>query len=148
MLAPSPFEMTLQFPKMIVRENAQDGATQHCSVDERSVTEFVQHDDVILRDQGRDCAERSGISAAETQRSFGPFPFRQRLFQTKMRRLRTANQPRSADANAKFFDRGDCCLSQSRIVCQTEIIVRGNADAPTARSFDFGALCGWVVAKM
>src|SRR5439155_22617177 len=101
MLAPGPYQMTLQLPKMIVRENAQDGATQLCSVDERSVTEFVQHGDVILRDQGRDCAQRRGVSAAETQSSLGPFPFRPRLFQTNMRRLRPANEPRSGGTNAK-----------------------------------------------
>jgi hypothetical protein len=52
-----------------------------------------------------------------------------------MRRLRPADQPRSASASAKFIDRGHCRFTQARIICQTETIVRGKVYEASAVNF-------------
>ena len=84
MFAPSPLKMTLQFCQVIVRKDAQDRTAQSCAIDQRGVTEFVEQNDIIFGDQGRNCSKRRGISAAETKRGFGPFPLRQCAFQAQM----------------------------------------------------------------
>ena len=111
MFAPSPFKVALQFAHMIVWKDAQHRAAQSCAIDERSVAEFVEHDDVILVGQCRDCAERCSISATETERGFGLLPFRQRLLEAQMRGQVPTDQPRRAGADAKFVDCGSRCLA-------------------------------------
>jgi hypothetical protein len=59
-----------------VGKDTQNRAAQLCPVDQRGVAEFVEQDQVVFGDQGRNRSERSGVSVAETKRGFGPFPFR------------------------------------------------------------------------
>ena len=76
MFAPSPFKKTLQFAKLIVWKDTQNRAAQPCAIDQRGVTEFVEQNDVIFGDQGRNRSEGCGIAAAETKRCFSCLPFR------------------------------------------------------------------------
>src|SRR5437667_4209011 len=133
---------------MIVWKYAQNCAAQFCAIDEGGVTEFVEQDDVIFADYGRDRAERSGVSATETKRGFCSFPFGQHIFQTHMWRLCPADQPRGPSANPEFAERSDRCLAQSRIVGETEIIVRRKIDEPPPGDFDFRPLRAADFAKM
>ena len=57
--------------KLIVWKDTQNRAAQPCAIDQRGVTEFVEQNDVIFGDQGRNRSERRGIAAAETKRGFG-----------------------------------------------------------------------------
>jgi hypothetical protein len=100
--------VTLQFAEIAVWKNAQEGAAQLRAIDERSVAELVEQDNVISGDQCRNCAQGCGVSATEAKRSFSPFPFSQRVFQTQMWRLRPADQARSARADAEFLNRSIC----------------------------------------
>ena len=108
---PRPLKMSLQFSQVIVWKDAQDRGAQLCTVDQRRMAEFVEQDNITFRNQRRNSTERRGVSAAETKRSVGAFPFRERAFQTQMWRLRTADQPRSACANAEFVDGVDCRIA-------------------------------------
>src|SRR5206468_11843651 len=146
--APRTLEMTLQFAYIIVRKDTQDGATQLCAIDQLGMAALVEHDNVILRGQRGDCAQRCSVTAAEAERSLSRFPLCQHVFQANMRRLRTANQPRSTCADTEFVDGRDCRFSQSRIVCETEIIVRRKVYEPSARDFYLRPLRTRDFAKM
>ena len=112
------------------------------------MAEFVEQDDVIFAHYGRDRADRGCVSAAETKRGFCSFPFGQHIFQTHMWRLRPADQPRGPSANPEFADRIDRCLAQSRIVDETQMIVRRQIDQLSPRDLDFGPLRATDFAKM
>src|SRR5260370_19824849 len=103
--------MTLQFSKMIMRKHAKERAAQFCPIDQRRVAEFVEQDNVIFGDEGRDGAERSRVSTAEAKRRVGSFPLRNRALQTHMWRLRAANQSRRSSTDAEFLDRRECCFA-------------------------------------
>src|SRR5437868_14205362 len=49
--------MTLQFAEMIVRKNANAGPAQACAIDERSVSQFINHDDIVFPGDGRKSAD-------------------------------------------------------------------------------------------
>src|SRR5881275_2531169 len=105
------------------------------------MAELVEHDNVILRGQRGDCAQRCSVTAAEAERSLSRFPLCQHVFQANMRRLRTANQPRSTCADTEFVDGRDCRFSQSRIV-------RRKVYEPSARDFYLRPLRTRDFAKM
>src|SRR5437762_4863822 len=140
MLLPAPFKMFLQFAEMVMRKYSQGGAAQFCAIYERSVAEFIEQDDIVLADQSRHRPEGGGVSAAEGKRSFCLFPLRQGVFQAQMWRLRPANQPRSSSTDPKFSDRANCCLAQSRIAREPEIIVGGKIDQSVLADLDFRSL--------
>ena len=104
MFTARPFEETLQFAKLIVWKDTQNRAAQPSAIDQRCVAEFIEQNDVIFGDQGRNRSKRRGISTAETKRGFGSFPLCQRAFQAQMWRLRSADQPRRPGADTKFVE--------------------------------------------
>jgi hypothetical protein len=57
-----------------------------------------------------------------------------------MWRLRPANKPRSACADAEFADGLGCRFAQSSIVCQAEVIIRRKVDETPACNFYLRAL--------
>ena len=87
------------------------------------MAEFVEHDDIILGDNGRNHSERRSISAAETKRCFGSFPFRQRALQAQMRRLRSADQPRRRRRRHQIRRLPQSLPRLIVIVCEAQIIV-------------------------
>src|SRR2546428_11323899 len=104
MFAPSPLQVALEFAQIIVWKDAQNRAAQLCGVNERGVAKLVEQDDIIFRNERRNCTQRRRVSAAETKRSLRALPFSQRLLQTQMWRLRPADQPRRACADPEFGD--------------------------------------------
>src|SRR5437899_1323552 len=99
------------------------------------MAELVEQDNIIFRDKRRNRTKRGCVSAAETKRSLRAFPFSQRAFQAQVWRLRPADQPRGACADAEFVDGLGCRFAQSRIICKTEVIVRGEVQEPAACNF-------------
>ena len=148
MFMPGPFQMALEFSQIIVWKDAQVCAAQFCTVDQRRVAEFVEQNHVVPGDKRWDRAERGGVSAAEAKCSASAFPFRERPFQTQVWRLRPADQPRSACADAEFVHRGDRRLAQSRIVPKAKVIVRGKVQETTACNFDLRPLSASEFTKM
>ena len=57
MFSARPFQLAFQFPEMVVRKDAQDGAAQFRAIDERGVTKFVEEDDIFAADEGGHCAK-------------------------------------------------------------------------------------------
>ena len=43
-------------------EDAQFSATEPGSIDDRSVDELIEHDDIVLFEQRANCAERGGVA--------------------------------------------------------------------------------------
>jgi hypothetical protein len=49
-----PFQVALQFTEVIMRKDANAGAAQACAIDQRSVSQFIENDDVVFPgDEGR-----------------------------------------------------------------------------------------------
>ena len=92
MFAAGPFQMALQFPEMIVRENANRRAAQLRAVDERSVRQFVEQDDIALAHEGGQSAHGRGVTAAKSERRRCFFPARECGFQSDMRSERATDQ--------------------------------------------------------
>src|SRR5437868_14147494 len=67
--------MTLQFAEMIVRKNANAGPAQGCAIDERSVSQFINHDGIVFPGDGGKSADRRRVTAIESNRGRRVFPF-------------------------------------------------------------------------
>ena len=46
--AASPFQMAFQFAEMIVRENAHGSAAESCTIDQSSMRQFIEDNDIVL----------------------------------------------------------------------------------------------------
>src|SRR4029453_15391152 len=121
--ASRPFQMTLQFAKMIVRKNANASPAQACAIDERSVSQFINHDDIVFPGDGGKSADRSSVTTIESNRGGRVLPFCDRALQNDMRRLRSRNQAGCPGADSELFDRVGRCGSQPFVGSQTEVIV-------------------------
>ena len=77
---------------MIVRKNANRRAAQLRAIDERSVREFVEQDDIALAHESRQSAHGCGIAAAKSERRRRFLPPCERGFQSDMRSERAADQ--------------------------------------------------------
>ena len=106
-----------------MRKNANAGAAQACAIDQRSVSQFIENDDVVFPGDRGKSADRCRVTAIESNRGRHVFPFGNRALQRHMRRLRSRNQAGCARANAKLFNRVCRRGAQSFIGGQTEVIV-------------------------
>src|SRR5207253_9534641 len=119
--APRPFQMTLQFAKVIVRKNANAGSAQACAIDERSVSQFIDHDDIVFPGDGGKSADRRRVTAIESNRSGRVLPSCNRALQRHMRRLRSRNQPGCAGAYSEWFDRVRRCGTQRFVGSEAKV---------------------------
>src|SRR5439155_18240848 len=100
--------MTLQFAEMIVRKNANAGPAQACAIDERSVSQFINNDDIVFPGDGRKSVDCRYVFAIESNRGQSVFKFCNRALQCLMWRLRSLNKANCAGANVELFDRIRC----------------------------------------
>ena len=81
--------MAFQFTEMIVRENAHGCAAESCPIDQRSMRQFIEENNIVLSCDSTEGPNGSCVTAAECERRRHALPFRDCALQLHMRRLRS-----------------------------------------------------------
>src|SRR2546423_15693650 len=115
--------MAFEFTEMIMRKDANAGAAQACTIDKRSMSQFVENNNVVFPGDRGKSAHRRCVTAMESNRGRHVFPFCNRALQCHMRRLGSRDQAGCAGAYSKLFDRLCRRGAQSFVRRQTKVIV-------------------------
>ena len=75
------FQQERQPVEVVVREHSQRCAAEPCGVDQRSVTEFVEDDGVVLSAERREDAHGRGVTAREGERGLRALESCERLLE-------------------------------------------------------------------
>src|SRR5207248_5102583 len=127
---------------MIMRENAHGRAAESRTIDQRSMRQFIEENNIALARDGTEGPNGSGITAAEGERRRHALPFRDCALQLHMRRLRARDQTRGTRTHTKIIERVLCCLAQSLVGGQAEIIIRSEVDEMFADKINARPLSG------
>ena len=120
-----PFQQAPQFAQVAVRVGANRRATGPGRVDQRSMVEFVHHDQVVRSGQGGECGEVGHVAGWQQQRRFGFFESRKTTLQIQMENMMAPEQSAGAAADAVTAGRLTHRFDQCRLGRQTEVVVAG-----------------------
>jgi hypothetical protein len=102
------------------------------------VVQRIGEDDVIGTAQRRDRTDVREVTGGEQDSVLGPLEGGERILEVGVDTRRPADEPRRAGArppSPRGFGRGD---RETRVVGQTEVVVRAQQDDPTSVDLDLG----------
>ena len=118
-----PAQVVAEFGHVVVREGAVNCAAQTRAVDQTSVAQAVEENDIALAGQRLQCADAGRCSAAEEERGLGALEHCECFLQLRVGGLCSGDQTRGARSGAVISRGADGRLDHVVMRGEAEVII-------------------------